>query len=88
MTSLLQQAFERASELPQEGQEKFARFFLAELEAEREWAELFSRPESEDLLERLADEAVAAHRGRTTKRIRQSPQANLECHRQPTHLTY
>ena len=58
MTKLLQQAFERASELPQEEQDKFARFLLAELESERQWAELFARPESEDLLERLADEAL------------------------------
>ena len=66
MTQLLQKAFERAAKLPQEEQDKFARFLLAELEAERQWTELFSRPESEDLLERLADEALTAHRtGRT-----------------------
>ena len=67
MTKLLQQAFERASELPQEDQDKFARFLLAELDTERQWTELFSRPESEDLLERLADEAVAAHRAGLTR---------------------
>ena len=61
MTKLFQQAFERASEFSQEEQDKFVRFLLAELESERQWAELFSRPESEDLLERLADEALAAH---------------------------
>ena len=66
MTQLLQKAFERAAKLPQEEQDKFARFLLAELEAERQWAELFSRSESEDLLEELADEALTAHRtGRT-----------------------
>ena len=44
----------------------FARFLLAELESDQRWAELFSRPDSEDLLERLADEAIVAHRaGRT-----------------------
>ena len=67
MTKLLQQAFERASELPQEDQDKFARFLLAELDTERQWTELFSRPESEDLLERLADKAVAAHRAGLTR---------------------
>ena len=67
MTKLLQQAFDRASELPQEDQDKFARFLLAELESEQQWADLFRRPESEDLLERLADEAVAAHRGGLTQ---------------------
>ena len=54
MTKLLQQAFERASELPEMEQDRLARFLLAELESERQWDELFSRPESEDLLERLA----------------------------------
>ncbi len=66
MNQLLQKAFEKAAQLPQEEQDKFARFMLVELESEQRWAELFSRPESEDLLERLADEALAAHRaGRT-----------------------
>ena len=66
MTQLLQEAFERAAKLPQEEQDKFARFLLAELESEQQWAELFSRSESEDLLERLADKALTAHRaGRT-----------------------
>ena len=69
MTKLLQQAFERASELPQEDQDKFARFLLAELESDRQWAELFSRPESEDLLVRLGDEAVAAHRAGLTRHL-------------------
>ena len=67
MTDLLQQAFERASELPQDKQDKFARFLLAELESEREWAELFNRPESEALLEQLADEALAEHRAGLTE---------------------
>ena len=66
MNQLLQEAFEKAAELPQAEQDKFARFLLAELESEGQWAELFARPESEDLLERLADEAVSEHRaGRT-----------------------
>lgn len=67
MTELLQKAFDRASELPEAEQDKFARFLLAELESDRQWAELFSRPESEDMLERLADEAVAAHRAGLTR---------------------
>ena len=43
MTRLLEEAFEKDSELPQEKQDKFARFLLAELDAERRWTELFSR---------------------------------------------
>ena len=66
MNQLLQEAFEKAAELPQAEQDRFARFLLAELESEGQWAELFDRPESEDLLERLAEEAVSEHRaGRT-----------------------
>lgn len=66
MNQLLQEAFERAAELPQADQDRFARFLLAELESERQWTALFALPESEDLLERLADEALSEHRaGRT-----------------------
>ena len=67
MTTPLHQAFERASELPREEQDRFARFIMAELESERRWEELFSRPESEDLLERMADEALAEHRAGLTQ---------------------
>ena len=62
MNHLLQKAFERASELPQAEQDRFARFLLAELESERQLTGLFARPGSEDLLERLADEAPSEHR--------------------------
>ena len=62
MTEILQQAFYKAAELPEDRQEAFARFLLAELESERQWEELFSRPESEDFLERMASEALEAHR--------------------------
>lgn len=66
MTPLLDKAFERASQLPAAEQDELARRMLADLDAEARWSELFSRPESEELLERLADEALAAHRqGRT-----------------------
>ena len=66
MNQLLQEAFEKAAELPEAEQDRFARFLLAELESERQWAEMFARPESEDLLERLADDALSEHRaGRT-----------------------
>ena len=66
MGQLLQRAFSKAAELPQAEQDRFARFLLAELESERQWAELFARPESEDLLERFAKEALSEHHaGRT-----------------------
>lgn len=56
MTGLLKKAFDRASELPPEEQEALARLVLAELESEARWADLFAR--SQDVLERLADEAL------------------------------
>jgi len=66
MNDLLQKAFSRASALPTDKQERFARFLLAELESEQKWSELFPRPESGELLDRLADEALSDHRtGRT-----------------------
>ena len=69
MTQLLQEAFERVSKLPQEDQNKFARFLLAALESDQRWTELFARPESEDLLEQLADETLTAHRAGRTQPI-------------------
>ena len=61
MNQHLKQAFQKASQLPEADQTRFARFLLAELEANRQWEELFSRPESEDWLEHMADEALSDH---------------------------
>ena len=69
MNQLLQRAFNKAAELPQAEQDRFARFVLAELESERQWAELFARPESEDLLERMADDALSEHHAGRTQRL-------------------
>ena len=69
MNQLLQETFERASELPEEEQDRFARFLLAELESEQSWSELFARPESEDLLERLGDWALSEHRAGRTRTL-------------------
>ncbi len=57
MTDLLQKAFEKASLLPPHEQDAFGARFLAELESERRWDELFAR--SPELLEKLAAEAIA-----------------------------
>ena len=69
MTEILQQAFYKAAELPKDRQEAFARSLLAELESERHWDELFSRPESEAFLERMAAEALEAHRAGKTEML-------------------
>ncbi len=64
MTELLEKAFAEASTLPAEEQDRFATWMLEELTSERRWAEAFAN--SGDVLERLADEALAEYRaGRT-----------------------
>lgn len=40
-----------------------------EIDAVRLWEELFARPESHELLERLADEALAEHHAGRTRRL-------------------
>lgn len=49
---------------------RFECFMLIAQESDQRWAELFARPESEDLLERLADEALAAHRAGQTRPVK------------------
>ena len=65
MTALLAKAFEQATQLPDMEQNALAKWLLDELQSEKRWSEAFA--ESEDVLERLADEAIAAKRqGKTT----------------------
>lgn len=64
MTKLLEKAFKEAAKLPVVEQNALARL-LQELEAEKKWEQLFA--ESEDVLGKLADEALEAHKkGKTT----------------------
>ena len=66
MNQLLKEAFDRAAGLPPEEQDRFAKFLLAELDADREWDQLLTLSESDQLLDRLADQALSEHRsGRT-----------------------
>ena len=60
MTKLLEKAFEEASRLPEVDQNALAKWVLDELQSEREWERSFA--ESEDVLEKLADEAIAEKR--------------------------
>ena len=60
MTKLLEKAFQDASKLPDIEQNALAQWLLEELEAERKWDRAFAG--SEDILGRLADEAIEAHR--------------------------
>jgi len=60
MTKLLDKAFEEASRLPEVDQNALAKWVLDELRSERVWGKTFA--ESEDVLEKLADEAIAERR--------------------------
>lgn len=56
MTELLTKAFEEVSKLPHEMQDEVAQRILVDLAGEMRWDETLAR--SQDLLERLADEAL------------------------------
>ena len=62
MSRLMDEAFLKARMLPETDQDAIASIILQEIESELRWDELFSRPESTDLLSRLADEALAGRR--------------------------
>ena len=57
MGDLLERAIEEAHELSDEEQEGVGAWLLAEIESERRWDELFSRPPS-GALTRMAAEAL------------------------------
>jgi hypothetical protein len=65
MTRLLEEAFRKATALPDAEQDALAAAILADLEDERKWTEAFAN--SQGLLAELAEEAHADHlAGRTT----------------------
>jgi len=60
MTKLLEKAFKEASRLPVVDQNVIAKWLLEELAAEKKWELMFA--ESENILDKLADEALAEHK--------------------------
>jgi hypothetical protein len=62
MTDLMRQAIDEASKLPDSEQDALAAILLGEIDSERRWDELFARPESHDLLSRLADRVLESRR--------------------------
>lgn len=60
MTKLLEKAFEEAARLPEMDQNALAKWVLDELRSEKVWADAFA--ESEDVLEKLANEAIIEKR--------------------------
>ena len=72
MTKLLEQAIAAAASLPDTDQDILARLMLEEIDSEGRWDDLFGR--SQDVLERMAAEALAEHAaGHTTPLIRSQP---------------
>jgi len=67
MTGLLEQAFAEAAKLSQQEQDALAQWILAELASERRWDEAFAN--SADVLEQLADEALAEYRAGLTEEL-------------------
>ncbi len=67
MTQLLEKAFAEAAKFSTEEQDAFARWMLEGLADEERWQKSFEQ--SADLLERLADEALAEHRVGKTEEL-------------------
>jgi hypothetical protein len=65
MGKLLEKVIRETAKLPDEEQEAFAAFMLAELESERRWDDLFSR--SQDVLAQMAAEARREYRAGLTE---------------------
>ena len=68
MSQLMEHAFLKARQLPEQDQEVIASIILQEIESDQRWEELFARPESAELLSRMADAALVEIRaGRARK---------------------
>jgi len=63
----LELAFAEIEKLPPTEQNEFVAWILEELHSEQRWAKLFA--ETGDLLSQLADEALAEHKAKKTKKL-------------------
>ena len=63
----LSEAIARIQELDEESQEMWGAWILDEIESDRKWDELFAR--SQDLLEEMADRALAEERAGLTEEL-------------------
>ena len=63
----LELAFSEIEKLPPAEQNQFAAWILEELHSEQRWAKLFAK--SSDMLSSLADEALAEHKAKKTKKL-------------------
>ena len=62
----LELAFAEIEKLPPTEQNEFVAWILEELHSEQRWAKLFAK--SSDILSSLADEALAEHKVKKTKK--------------------
>jgi hypothetical protein len=62
---LMEKALAEIRKLPEREQEAFAAWILEEIASERRWNKSFA--ESQDVLEQLADEALAEHKANKTQ---------------------
>lgn len=65
MTQLLEKALREVARLPAAEQDAMAAILLEELASERRWSDSFAK--SQDLLAKLAEEALAEHAAGRTK---------------------
>lgn len=65
MSDTFTQAFQIASKLPPKDREALGALLLQEIQSDKRWSELFAS--SQDLLSKLADEALAEHEAGKTK---------------------
>jgi hypothetical protein len=64
----LEIAFAEIEKLPPAEQNEFVAWILEELHSEQRWAKLFAK--SSDILSSLADEALAEHKAKKTKKLK------------------
>ncbi|MHC4680554.1 MAG: hypothetical protein ACYTEK_17860 [Planctomycetota bacterium] len=67
MTKLLSDAFEKASQLPENLQDELARMLLDELTWEKRWDRTLARSSSK--LDEMAEDALKDHRAGRTKEM-------------------
>ncbi len=67
MTTRLEQAWTEASKLSPKEQDALADWVLAELRSEKKWDKLFAN--SQEVLSKLASEAIAEYRSGQTKEL-------------------
>ncbi|MCX5894014.1 MAG: hypothetical protein NTW80_13810 [Deltaproteobacteria bacterium] len=67
MTTLLEEAFTKASRLSSQEQDSLAALVLEEIDSERRWEELFAQ--SQDQLADLAEEALTEFKEGKTKSL-------------------